>query len=283
MFFLGLLSLASFVGVSQPLREFYPVNAYLVFKQGLSDKADTYYRIPNLKIYVNNEDVGERIEINSNLELQGFAWTQSISNNVFDFITPKPQTPQPDTKPKPEPDNKTGRVRLNIPGYDEVSDIFLADESLKQKDPNRLNIQLATHSISLGQNIGDRRSKVNYKITDQTGKIWVEVLQKETTIEGYLGGRFGNNHPDRAYIKNLTPDCNIYLPLEGIYTVEIETFGDLNVEFSVIHPSGKDRSLHVENVPPRAKALYNIDVERLGLKSMPDYQRTIKINVNGKL
>jgi len=284
LFFLGLLALVSLVGFSQPLKEFYPQNAYLVFKQSLSDKADTYYRIPNLKIYVNNEDVGERIEINSRLELSGFAWTQVISNNVYDFISLPEQDKNPDTKPKPDKDYNVGRTQLKIPGYDDISDIYLADESLKQRDDSKLNIQIATHSISLGQGIGNKRSKVNYKITDQYGKVWVEVIQNETSIEEYLGGKFGNNHPDIAYIANLSPDCNIFLPMGGLkYTIEMQNEGDLNVEFSVIHPhspDGQDRTLHKEYLQYNQVGYYTIDTNTLtGMKS---FERAIKINCNGR-
>lgn len=283
LLFLGLFALAGLIGFSQPLKEFYPQNAYLVFKTGLSDKADTYYRIPDLKIFVNTAGVGERIEINSRLELVGFAWTQNVSGDVYDFIS-RPTRPEPVIVN--QPNYQIGRsIQLKIPGYDDVSDIFLCDESLKRKDPARLNIQLATHSISLGENIGTKRSLVNYTITDETGRVWVEVFQKQTTIEGRLGGSFGNNHPDKQYLP-LPEDCNIYLPLTGKYTIEVQSRGDLPVDFWVMHPwsqDGQERRLHREDIPPSGTSYYTIDTELLGLKDIPDFKRTIKINVNGKL
>lgn len=281
----GLFTLAGLLSFAQPLKEFYPQNAYLVFKQGLSDKADTYYKIPDLKILVNAAGVGEKIEINSRLELVGFAWTQAFSADVFNFIS-RPEPPRPEPVIVAQPNYQIGKsIQLKIPGYEEISDIYLADESLKYKDATRLNIQLATHSISLGENIGNKRSIVNYKITDETGKIWVEVFQKQPTIEGRLGGSFGNNHPDKQYLP-LPEDCNIYLPLTGKYTIQVESRGDLTVDFWVNFPWSNDaqeRRLHREDIPPSGVGYYTIDTNQLGLSAMPDYKRTIKINCNGKL
>lgn len=283
LFFLGLFALVSLVGFSQPLKEFYPQNAYLVFRPAIGDKVDAYYKIPDLKIFVNSSGVGERIEINSRLELSGFAWTQSISNNVYDFISPTEQDKKPETKPKPDKDYNVGRTQLKIPGYDDISDIYLADESLKQRDDSKLNIQLATHSISQGQNIGNKRSRVNYKIVDQYGKVWVEVIQKDVTVEGYLGGKFGNNHPDKTYLRDLIEDCNVYLPLGLIYTIEMRNEGELMADFWVMHPwsqDGQERRLHREDIPPNQERYYTIDTN--GLAGMKSFERTIKINNNGR-
>jgi hypothetical protein len=287
---LGLFALAAFIGVSQPLL-LKEANALLVFPNGPAPNVSTVYSIPDLKIYTDAAGIGQRIVIDSELRLLGFYRSQEISTNVYDFIKPlKPDITIQPTKPQVTPDYVVtgGQVNLNIPGYSDVSEIILADASLKLKDPNRLNIQLATHSISLGENLGGKRSMVNYRITDQTGKTWVQVIQKQSTVEGRLGGSFGNNHPDKQYIAGLSEDCNIYLPLQNIYTIEIENLGDLVVDFWVHFPwssDGQERRLHREDVAPEGvrRRYYNIDPVQLGLASMTDYKRTIKINVNGKL
>ncbi|HEY1055328.1 MAG TPA: hypothetical protein VGE24_09340, partial [Emticicia sp.] len=136
-------------------------NAFLVFRRG--DGIDTYYKINSVSVLVDVETIGRNIEANSAIDLVGFARTQQISPNIFDFVPHPESTPLPDLLPPPVETAPQGMVRLNIDGYADVSDIFLDNESLKQKDENKLNIQLATHSISLGENLGNKRSSVDYE------------------------------------------------------------------------------------------------------------------------
>lgn len=284
LLFLGLFALASLFSTAQNLVAKDATNAFLVFQRG--DGIDTYYKINSVKILIDEATIGRIIEANSGIELVGFARTQQVSPNIFDFVDKPQALPTPVISIPQQPVYQIGKVQLHIPGYDAVSAITLADESLKIKDDHRLNIQLATHSISLGENLGDKRSNVDYTITDQTGKVWVEVIQKETTIEGRLGGQFGNNHPDKQYLPQLSEDCNIYLPLGNVYTVSARNKGNMAVDFWIIHPwssDGTERRLHREDIPPSSVAYYSIDTNLLGLAGMPDYKRTIKINCNGRL
>lgn len=250
-------------------------NAFLVFQRG--DGIDTYYKINNVTVFIDEATIGRVIEANSGIELVGFARTQQISPNIFDFVPP----PQPAPDPTPAPENM---VRLNINGYEGVSDIFLANEELKVKDDTRLNIQLATHSISLGEGVGERRSKVDYQIIDAAGNIWAWVVQKETTLEGRLGGRYGNNHPDKQYLGNLNEDCNIYLPMNRNYTVKAFCRGNMEVDFWVHHPwsdDGQERRLFRSDLGIGAEGAYTIHIG--DLREMPAYKRAVKININGKL
>ncbi|MBA4851360.1 hypothetical protein [Emticicia sp. BO119] len=259
-------------------------NAFLVFQRG--DSIDTYYKINSVKVFIDEATIGRIIEANSGIELVGFARTQQILPNIFDFV-PLPQpTPEgnPEPEPAPTPTPAPGNmVRLNIDGYEGVSDIFLADTSLKLKDDNRLNIQLATHSISLGEGIGERRSKVDYEITDAGGKVWVKVIQKEATIEGRLGGKYGNNHPDKQYLGYLNEDCNIYLPMNRNYTVKVISTGNMEVDFWIHHPwsnNGQERRLYRSDLGISETGSYTIHID--DLREMPSYERAVKININGK-
>ncbi|MBA4852091.1 hypothetical protein [Emticicia sp. BO119] len=283
LLFIGLFALTSLLSTAQNLVPKTFAKAYVIFPA--NNSFYTWYEVENGTVLVNEATIAESITINaSSLKLVGFTTPQFINPNIWDFVS-KPSLPQAPVIVNPQPDNQIGNVKLNIPGYAEVSDIFLSEEILKHKDPNRLNIQLATHSISLGENIGEKRSIVNYKITDQTGKVWVEVFQKQPTVEGRLGGLFGNNHPDKQYLPQLSEDCNVFLPLGNIYTIQVENRGDLVVDFWVHFPwssDGTERRLHREDLGS-GTAYYSIDTNLLGLRDMPDYQRTIKINVNGKL
>lgn len=259
-------------------------NAFLVFRR--ADGIDTYYKIKQVKVFIDEATVGQIIEANSGIELVGFAQTQQISPNIFDFAssksesTPKPQTEVPVSPPSvPIPD---GLVRLEIAGYSGVSDIFLANESLKIKNDNRLNLQLATHSISLGESIGNHRSKVDYEITDSTGKLWVKVIQKATSIEGRLGGLYGNNHPDKQYLSGLGEDCNIYLPINKTYKIKAINKGNMLVDFWINHPwseDGHERRIYRKDIAIGQEDIFTLNAS--ALKEMPAYQRAIKINING--
>jgi hypothetical protein len=267
-------------------------NAFLVFQRG--DGIDTYYKINSVKVFIDEATIGRVIEANSGIDLVGFAQTQRLSPNIFDFVPPttgdnpvpiEPPEAAPEPQTEPElPPTPEGTVRLNINGYEGVSDIFLADDSLKIKDDSRLNIQLATHSISLGEDIGDRRSNVDYEITDLSGKLWVKVVQKETTREGRLGGLYGNNHPDKQYLSGLNEDCNIYLPMNRNYKIRAISKGNMAVDFWVHHPwsdNGQERRLHRSDLGISGESTYTLHSS--DLRDMSSFQRVVKININGKM
>ncbi len=287
LLFSGIFTFISLLSIAQGLIPKDATNAFLVFRRG--DGIDTYYKINSIKVFIDDATIGRVIEANSGIELVGFAPTQHISPNIYDFV-PHPESieaapPPPLESSTPTPSNEVpaGMVRLQIGGYEGVSDIFLADESLKIKNDERLNIQLATHSISLGENIGSRRSKVDYEITDLSGKVWVRVIQKETSIEGRLGGPYGNNHPDKQYLSGLNEDCNIYLPVNRTYQIKLVSKGNMIVDFWIHHPwsdDGHERRIYRSDVGVHQQDIYTL--HPAGLREMPAYMRAIKINMNGK-
>ncbi|RFS16994.1 hypothetical protein [Emticicia sp. C21] len=288
LLFLGLLPLINLVSVGQPLIPKDATNAFLVFRRG--DGIDTYYKIHNVRVFIDEATIGRIIEANSGIELVGFAPTQQISPNIYDFLPrieniPAPQPPSVEPSYPPlSNEAPAGMVRLQIDGYEGVSDIFLADETLKVKNDNRLNVQLAIHSISLGENIGDKRSKVDYEITDLSGKVWVRVIQKEASIESRLGGSYGNNHPDKQYLSGLKEDCNIYLPINRTYQIKVLSKGNMIVDFWIHHPwseDGHEQRMYRTDLGIHQQDIYTLHTAEL--REMPPYKRAIKINMNGKL
>lgn len=217
-------------------------DAFLVYRNG---ERDTWYEFDGTMVgLINEATVLLKVQADVSARLRGFTKAQPFSDNPFIADTDKPIIIPPTTQPD-IPNNSGWTLLHTLPCADNYGEVWICDESIKQKSDDAVEWQLLLFSLTYVESLINegKLSTCNYTITDDRGKEWVKMYQKQGAKAGQFGGDCGNNHPRKVDIPSLKDDCLVYLPKDRAYHVEITNTGEIPILGWVHHPSGNDRNI----------------------------------------
>jgi len=272
-------------------------NMYLCFKR--KDGVDAFYKIisDGTLVYIDEATIARWITCDSATDFAGFGKSQNLTFDVFSLVARPGDTTQNPVNNVPQ---NSGMKQLLIQGIDpehprkaiaDISRFFIGGSDLQVKSEDKLEIQACTHTITIGEDVVSTklRGMVQYLIEEiESGRILVGVEQTGTTVQGIFGGQYGNNHPSKTYLHNLTEDSTIYTEIKDL-RIRVKNKGNLPIDCWIMFPDTEEGEperrilrtvIPVQNPGEDNEHVIDLNASDLNLKSLSFPKRAIKINFN---
>ncbi len=259
----------------------------------INNGRETIYKVVpggNVKVLIDESTKAHHLIVDSALELEGFEKYETPSQDPNIGLgntgagTPAPETPQiPSTPPQ-----SNGMFHLHIlPCIDELADLYIADESLTRKQPNTVEFQMLTDSLTFDEISAkeNRLAMCDYTLIGEDGKTYVAMRQKQGAKALQWGGTCGNNHPrfedDKTGSIGLGKyDCKVFLPKIN-YLLMMKNTGQCVIKPWVHQPNtepNENRDIHYAPLGTGQSVSVGISKD---LFNGEDHRNAVKINGNG--
>ncbi|WP_337043873.1 beta-galactosidase [Emticicia sp. 17c] len=151
-----------------------------------------------------------------------------------------------------------------------------------QQDYNTYCVPFLIPAFGITYKTTGNKTKSTIEIIDETGTVWVKMVQNFGVSNTEQNGKYANNHPEFRYIANITEDCRFWLPIRptgGYYDVKISVY-DAACLFEVYHADvgAPDRINY--NTVVGAGSINTYRINRASMTQPNINQRVIKINCN---